>query len=399
VKDAIEGQVGDAGTEQDVEQRYRRVLEGLVGIPATEGNQVEILRNGDEIFPAMLEAIEQAENSVDFTTYVYWTGGIAQRFARTLAARARAGVRVRVLLDAVGAFQMKGDLASDMTDAGVHLQWFRNVKDADITDADHRTHRKVLVCDEDVAFIGGVGIAEEWEGDARDPSEWRDTHVRVHGPAVDGLRAAFVDNWAETGQELFDETDRFPEQERAGDSLVQVVSSPSQTGWSTLDTMFVGLLGVARERVRITSAYFVPEDHVLAAICAAAERGVRVDVLLPGEHTDKRIVQAAGEAKYEPLLACGVHVHRYDRTMLHAKVMTVDGYVACVGSANMDARSMKLNEESNLVIFDADVAAELDRHFDEDLERSTEVDAETWKDRGAFQQAVEGLVGAVEDRL
>ena len=395
----IDGPTGAEQTDEEVEQRYRRVLEGLVGIPATEGNRVEILRNGDEIFPAMLAAIEAAENTVDFTTYVYWKGGIAERFADALAERARAGVRVRVLLDAVGAFQMNDELAGDMTEAGVRLRWFRDVKDAGVTEADNRTHRKVLVCDEDVAFIGGVGIAEEWEGDARDASEWRDTHVRVHGPAVDGLRAAFVDNWAETGEELFDDRDRFPDQERSGASVVQVVSSPSQTGWSTLETMICALLAVARKRVHITSAYFVPEDNILEAICATAERGVRVDVLVPGEHTDKRVVQAAGQARYEPLLACGVHVHQYDRSMLHAKVMTVDGYLSCLGSANMDARSMNLNEESNLVVFDADVTAILDRHFEEDLALASEIDAETWHDRGLVQRTIEGVVGAVEDRL
>lgn len=222
-------------TEGEVEQRYRRVLEGLLGVPATEGNQVDILRNGDEIFPAMLDAIGRAEHTVDLCTYVYWSGDIALRFARALSERARAGVRVRVLLDAVGAYRMSNDLISEMEEAGCQVEWFRKPTDKP-SKTNRRTHRKVCICDEEVAFTGGVGIAEEWEGDARGPDEWRDSHARVRGPAVDGLRAAFVSNWAESGRPLFDEHDRFPEQPRAGDSVVQVVRCPSVTGWGEMAT-------------------------------------------------------------------------------------------------------------------------------------------------------------------
>ncbi|MDQ3030384.1 MAG: phospholipase D-like domain-containing protein, partial [Actinomycetota bacterium] len=179
-------------------RRYRRTLEGLVGVPATEGNQVDVLRNGDEIFPAMLQAIREATSTVDITTYVYWTGDIAKHFAKALSDRSRDGVRVRVLLDAVGAHAMSAELGEQMKDAGCHLEWFRPPTTWKVWETNNRTHRKVLICDEEVAFIGGVGIAKEWEGDARNPEEWRDTHLRVRGPAVDGLRAAFVGNWAET---------------------------------------------------------------------------------------------------------------------------------------------------------------------------------------------------------
>jgi len=380
-------------------QRYRRALEGLVGIPATEGNQVDVLRNGDEIFPAMLQAVREATHTVDITTYVYWTGDIAKHFAQALSERARDGVRVRVLLDAVGAHAMNKDLGEQMKDAGCHLEWFRPPTTWKVWETNNRTHRKVLICDEEVAFIGGVGIAKEWEGDARNPEEWRDTHLRVRGPAVDGLRAAFVGNWAETGQPLFDETDRFPEQPQCGDSLVQVVQCPSQTGWSEMATVYGGMISMAEEHVRLTSAYFVPDERFADLLCRAARRGVDVEVLVPGEHTDKRVVQMAGEADYEELLEAGIMIWRYGPTMLHAKVLSIDGLVATVGSANFDTRSLRQNEEANLVIFDPDVVAVLDRHFAEDVGVSEPVDPDRWAQRGATQRSAEAATDLVDEQL
>lgn len=385
--------------EGEVEQRYRRVLEGLVGIPATEGNAIEILRNGDEIFPAMLDSIAAARATVDLCTYVYWTGNVAIRFADTLSERARAGVRVRVLLDAVGAKSMNRDLVHQMEDAGCQVEWFRQPGDVGVTDLNHRTHRKVLICDEEVGFTGGVGIAQEWEGDARDPSEWRDSHFRVRGPAVDGLRAAFLSNWVETGRPLFDDADRFPEQPQPGNSVVQVIRCPSVIGWGEMATVLIALLKLARHHIHLTCAYFVPDEHTSKALREAAEQGVVVDVLVPGEHVDKRVVQVASEAEYEDLLDAGVQVHRYQRTMLHAKILTVDGYVACVGSANFDPRSLGLNEEANLVIFDRDVVRQLDEHFAEDLGDAVRIDPEEWRNRGPLQKASETVTQLIDHQL
>ena len=198
------------------QQRIRRTLESLTGIAFTEGNQLTVLRNGDRIFPAMLRAIEQAERSVDLMTYVYWKGDIATRFADTLSAAARRGVRVRLLIDAVGGLQIEKGLVDRMDEAGVHVEWFRKPWLNSPLKQNHRCHRKVLVVDEEIAFTGGVGIAEEWCGDARDEREWRDTHVEVRGPAVDGLRAAFAQNWAESGRDLYDDGDSFPQQQQRG---------------------------------------------------------------------------------------------------------------------------------------------------------------------------------------
>jgi|SRR5680860_36791 len=384
---------------RQVVQNYRRTLEGLAGIPATEGNTVDVLRNGVQIFPAMLEAIDQATETVDLLSYIYWTGDIAQRFAETLCDRAQAGVRVRILLDAIGAARMNRDLVSSLEEAGCDVRWFRPPTTWKVWEVDHRTHRKVLNCDEDVAFIGGVGIAEEWEGDARSPDEWRDTHFRVRGPAVDGLRAAFVSNWRETGAELFDERDRFPEQPKPGGCIVQVIRCPAQVGFTDLATIFHALIRRAQQHLRISTAYFVPDDGLIAQLLAARERGVEIDVIVPGPHPHTRIVQIAGEGEYGALLEAGVRIWRYQPSMMHAKIMTVDGVVACVGSGNMDERSMRLNDEANLVVFDPPTVEVLDRHFAEDLAASKRVDPDGWSRRGGVQRAEEAVVDLFDHKL
>ncbi len=302
------------------------MLEGVIGVPATEGNHIEVLRNGDEIFPAMLEAIDGGEHTIDFLTFVYWQGEIGEVFAEKLTAKAAAGVRVRVLLDAWGAFPMDRSLIAGMESAGVRVHWFRPMHRFRPGQMNHRTHRKVLIVDEDVAFTGGVGIADEWQGDARNEHEWRDTHFRIHGPAVDGLRSAFLDNWAETDHVLYEEgVDRFPDQPQPGSSVVQCVRGASETGWSDVATLFRALLQAAQERIRITTAYFVPDEELTDRLCEAADRGVKVQILLPGPHADKRFVQIAGEAMYDRLLECGVEIWNFQPSMLHTKVMTIDG--------------------------------------------------------------------------
>jgi cardiolipin synthase len=377
-------------TEDDVE-RVRRTLEGVLGVPATEGNAVEVLHNGDEIFPAMFEAIDAAERTIDFLTFVYWQGDIGAELSDHLCARAKAGVRVRILLDGLGARTMDRSLLDDMEDSGCDVQWFRPLKRLRPIEVNHRTHRKVLIVDEEVGFTGGVGIADVWTGDARNEDEWRDTHFRIRGPAVDGLRAAFLDNWAEGTPELFDERDRFPEQPAAGDTVVQVVRSASETGWSDVDNLFRTLLKLARRRVRIATAYFVPDEELSRCLCEASQRGVEIDILVPGPHADKRIVQLAGVASYVELAEAGIRIWRYQPTMLHAKVMTVDGFVSNIGSANLNPRSVAWDEEVNVVALDCELTARLDRDFDDDLERAELLDPDAWHRRGVRQRIGEAV--------
>ena len=377
----------------DPEVDLRRTIEGLIGVPATEGNQVDVLRNGIEVFPSMLEAIDGAQRTIDFLTFVYWKGRIGTEFAEHLAARSREGVRVRVLLDAFGCRPIDHQLVGMMDEAGVLIRWFRPLHRMRPGAVNHRTHRKVMIVDEGTGFTGGIGIADEWDGDARDETEWRDTHFRIRGPAVDGLRAAFLDNWAETDPVLYDpDFDHFPVQPTPGSTTAMCVRGASETGWSDVATLFRGLLQAAEKSIHITTAYFVPDGDLLERLCGASDRGIDVQVLVPGPHADKRFVQLAGEASYGRLLDHGVTIWCFQPSMLHAKILTVDGVAATIGSANFNSRSASLDEEINVVAFDTDLVAVLDRHFDEDVERSVRLDETRWQDRPLPQRAKEALM-------
>jgi cardiolipin synthase len=373
--------------------RIRRTLEGVIGVPATEGNRVEVLRNGDQIFPSMLRAIDGAEHTIDLLTFVYWKGEVGTQFAHALCDRAKNGVRVRLLLDAWGAHPIESALIDEMEAAGVHVRWFRPLHHLRLGDINHRTHRKVLITDESVGFTGGVGISDLWQGDARDQTEWRDTHFRVEGPAVDGLRAAFLDNWAETDSTLFDDDhDRFPDQPKPGNSVVQCVRGAAETGQSDIATLLRTLLQLAQRRVRITTAYFVPDRELTDRFCEAADRGVQIQVLLPGPHADKRFVQLSAEESYERLLECGIELWNYQPTMLHAKILVVDGLVSSIGSANLNRRSLRCDEEINLVVIDDQIARALDADFETDLERSERIETGRWRERSRVQRLNERLV-------
>jgi len=380
-------------SSRDRRARARRVLEGVVGIPSTEGNRIEVLRNGDEIFPRMLEAIAAATRTVDFLTFVYWKGDVGERFAKLLAERASAGVRVRVLLDAWGSRPIERELLDLMSNAGVQVNWFRPLHRLRPREVNHRTHRKVLVVDETIGFTGGVGISDLWLGDARNENEWRDTHFRIEGPAVDGLRAAFLDNWSETDASPLDaEFDKFPEQTHPGESTVLCIRGDSSSNGSELNALFATLIQLAQRRFRVTTAYFVPDDDLVERLCDAADSGVQVQILLPGPHADKRFVQWEGEADYARLLKCGVEMWNFQTSMLHAKIMTVDGMIANVGSANFNARSLECDEEFNFVTFDRAIVDILDGHFNADLEKSVKIDPSRWKHRSLTQRSVEHLV-------
>ncbi|MEU6533940.1 phospholipase D-like domain-containing protein [Streptomyces sp. NPDC046928] len=377
---------------QDRKQRLRRRLERLIGVAATEGNTLVPLRNGDEIFPAMLGAIRRAEHTIDMMTFVYWKGQIARDFAVALAGRAHAGVRVRLLLDGFGAKEIEGRLLKLMSSAGVEIAWFRKPVWLSPFKQNHRCHRKALIVDEHTAFTGGVGIAEEWCGDARNPSEWRDTHVQVRGPAVDGIAAAFAQNWAECHEELFDERDRFTPHPQEGSSVVQVVRGSASIGWQDMQTLIRVMLTSAEERFRLATAYFAPDDYFIDLLCRTARRGVRVEILLPGPHTDQRACQLAGQQHYTRLLEAGVHIRQYQPTMMHAKIITVDSVAALIGSTNFNRRSMDHDEEVMLAVLDEDFTAKLDGDFDADLERSVEIDLRRWRRRAAAQRVKEAVV-------
>ncbi|MET9118224.1 phospholipase D-like domain-containing protein [Streptomyces longwoodensis] len=373
-------------------QRLRRRLERLIGVAATEGNELIPLRNGDKIFPAMLAAIRGARHTIDMMTFVYWRGQIARDFAAALADRAEAGVRVRLLLDGFGAKEIEPDLLDLMDEAGVQVAWFRKPVWLSPFKQNHRCHRKALIVDEDTAFTGGVGIAEEWCGDARTPDEWRDTHVQVRGPAVDGIAAAFAQNWAECHDELFDDRDRFTEHRQPGSSVVQVVRGSASLGWQDMQTLIRVMLTSAEERFRLATAYFAPDPYFIDLLCRTARRGVRVEILLPGPYTDQRACRLAGQHYYERLLEAGVRIRQFQPTMMHAKIITVDSVASLIGSTNFNRRSMDHDEEVMLAVLDEEFTAVLDADYDADVKRSVEMDLERWKRRPVRQRAKEAAV-------
>ena len=377
-------------------ERFVRAAEALTQAPISYGNRVDLLVNGDRIFPAFLEAIAGATRTLNLETYVYWTGEIADRVADALCERARAGVTCRVLLDAVGAARMNGGLIRQMEEAGVTVRRFRPPKPYALRRGNNRTHRRVLVADGRVGMTGGVGIAREWTGNAEDPDHWRDTHVRVAGPAVRGLQGAFAENWLEATGEVLTGDDDLPELEPLpdGEAATQVIRSSAGVGDTNVETLYYMAIASAARSIELTSAYFVPRPAFLAALQDASRRGVRVSVLVPGRNTDKAFVRHAGRHVYGGLLRAGVRVFEYRPTMLHAKTMCVDGAWAAVGSANFDNRSFQLNDEVVLCVHDRGFAARLGEVFAEDLAVSDEITLDAWRRR-----SLPGRVAELAGRL
>jgi cardiolipin synthase len=380
---------------------FLRAAESLTQAPITRGNRAEILVNGDRIFPSMLEAIVSARTSVNFLTYVYWRGDIAARFADAICERASAGVPCRVLLDAMGSAKMDPALVGRMADSGVTVRRFRPPKPYAVRRANNRTHRKLLILDGRVGYTGGVGIADEWTGDAQDPGHWRDTHVRVEGPVVRGLQGSFAENWLEATGEVLAGEDDLPSLDPVPGASASMLSVRSSAGVGDTDveTLFFLTIASARRAIDITSAYFAPRPAFLSALDDAARAGVAVRVLVPGAHIDKDVVRHAARSTYGQLLEAGVRVFEYGPTMLHAKSMVVDGVWSTVGSANFDNRSFQLNDETVLGVQDQAFAAELTAAFERDLERSDEVTLEEWRARPAAGRALEAAARLLRREL
>ncbi len=372
---------------------FLHAAEAITNSPISHGDDLELLVNGDAIFPALLDTIAAAQRSLNLLTFVYWRGDIAREVAAALARRARAGVAVNVLLDAFGTARMEPQLIRDMQDAGVTVARFRPPKPYAIGRLNNRTHRRVLVADGKVGMIGGVGIAEEWTGDAHDPDHWRDTHLRVRGPVVRGLQGAFAENWLEaTGNVLVGPAYLPPLTCADGVGPMQLVRSSAGVGDTNVEALYFLALACARESIDLTVAYFAPRPPFVDALVAAARRGVRVRVLVPGEHIDKNFMRIAGRAVYDAMLGAGVRIWEYGPTMLHAKTLTVDGAWASVGSVNFDNRSFQLHDEATLCVQSGDFVAALTAQFDTDLAVSEEIREEHWRDRPLHQRASEQLM-------
>ena len=307
---------------------------------------------------------------------MYYSGRIGAEFSRALAERAKAGVKMHVIFDAVGAGKIDDEFIEEMKAAGVAVESYNPFRWYTLASMNNRTHRKLLVVDGRVGFTGGAGIADEWAGDARDRSEWRDTHFRIEGPAVAQLQAAFMENWIEiTGHVLHGEA-YFPPLAPVGEHTAQFFVSSPGGGGESMQLMYLLSIAAAKERLLVSASYFVPDEVEVRALADAARRGARVQVIVPGPDIDSEIVRRASRATWGELLRAGVEIYEYQPTMYHCKVMIVDGLWVSVGSTNFDARSFAVNDEANLNVLDAEFAREQERIFAEDLKRSRRITLE-----------------------
>ncbi|RZT39185.1 phospholipase D-like domain-containing protein [Cupriavidus agavae] len=361
--------------------QFARELGVLLGPPVIGGNAYRVLRNGDEIFPAMLGAIRGAQRTITFESYIYWSGDIGREFAEALAERARAGVKVHVLLDWVGSQKIDEAVLAVMTDAGVAVQRYHPVRWYTLGKLNNRTHRKLLVVDGKVGFTGGVGIAPEWTGHAQDPQHWRDTHFEVKGPVVAQMQSVFLDNWIKVSGQVPHGDAYFPALPDAGQGMAQMFSSSPTGGSENMALMYLLAITAATRSIDLSAAYFVPDDLTRKALLAALQRGVKVRIVVPGEHIDSETARSASRAQWGEALAAGALIAEYAPTMYHCKVLIVDGFLVSVGSTNFDNRSFRLNDEATLNILDRDFAAEQTRIFEEDLALSRPISLEAWANR------------------
>ena len=378
---------------------FERALGSLLGPGIVGGNAVTELLNGDQIFPPMLAAIQGAKKSITFETYIYWSGDIGKQFADALSERARAGVRVHVLLDWVGSAKMDESYLTEMQQAGVQIEKFHKPHWYNLARLNNRTHRKLLVVDGQVGFTGGVGIAPQWMGNAQDPDHWRDSHYLVRGPVVAQMQATFLDNWLKVTGKVLHGALYFPPIAPAGAQKAQMFSSSPSSGSESMQLMYHLAITAAERSIDLSVAYFVPDELTQKHLMDALARGVRVRFITPGEHTDTDTVKAASRATWGPLLQAGALIYEYQPTMYHCKVMIVDQLLVSVGSTNFDNRSFRLNDEANLNVYDAAFARRQTEVFEEDLKRSRRVTYEEWLNRPLREKAHEKLTGWLRSQL
>src|SRR5688500_5053707 len=397
---------GEKRIERKLEHRhavthpqFRRELGTLLGPPILGGNRVVNLENGAEIFPAMLDAIRQAKRTVNFETYIYWSGEIGHEFVAALSDRARAGVEVQVLIDWVGSQKMDEALLEEMKAAGVTVERYHPLKWYHLARMNNRTHRKLLVVDGRIGFTGGVGIADNWDGNADSPDHWRDSHYRIEGPAVAQMQAAFLDNWIKTTGTVLQGAGYFPELAAAGNSEAQVFTASPSGGGDSMLLMYLMSITAAEKTIDLSAAYFVPDELTRAALVAALRRGVRVRVIVPGTKIDAEVVRKASRADWGELLEAGAEPHEYQPTMLHCRTLIVDRQLVSVGSTNFDNRSFRLNDEANLNVYDPEFAGRVTVVFEQDLERSRRITFEGWKNRPWHEKLLEKASALLSSQL
>jgi cardiolipin synthase len=378
-------------------------IEALTDAPIVGGNKIEVLQNGDALFPLMLREIKNAKSTITFAQYLFKGGSLAQELARSFAERCQAGIKVYVLLDSHGS-EAPEEIPEMIRKAGCQLEYFRRIRAPQVIlpwkllRYNYRNHRRILVIDGRIGFTGGYGISDAWMGDGRTEDHWRDTNVRVEGPAVKFLQAAFTESWLETTGDLLGGDGFFPRLEPRGKTQLQFVKSSPVGGSFQNYLLYLLSITSAKKSILITNSYFIPDDRMIEALLDATARGVRVVVLVPGK-IDFKITYRASRRYYGRMLLGGIEIFEYSPALLHSKTMVVDGIWATIGSTNFDNRSFALNEELNLALYDKRVAQELEQAFAEDLKHSRKITYEEWDARGIKEKLWELFAFPVEEQL
>ena len=371
---------------------------GASGSPFLDGNTLELLDNGDAFYPPMLAAIKSAEHSITIEAYIYWAGEIGATFADALAERAKAGCPVKILLDAIGSASIGSEILDVLEAGGCQVAWYNPIRWYTLGRFNNRTHRKSLIVDGEVAFTGGAGIADHWRGNARGPGEWRDTQIRLEGPAVVPLQTGFAHNWQQTTGELLSGDAYYPVIDSRGPLAVQTLLSSPETGASNVRTMYYLSIVCARESIFIANPYFIPDPVAIETLIEARQRGVDVRIMVSGIRNDNWLARHNSVRLFGRLLAAGIEIQEFNRTMLHQKTMVVDGRWLTVGTTNFDNRSFAHNEESNVCCVDRRLAGQLHDTFLDDLNGSERVTLERWQRRGIWTRAQEVVAAVLQEQ-
>jgi cardiolipin synthase len=382
------------------DDEFLTTIAGSTGIPFFEGNAIEILNNGDEFYPAMLKAIAQAQSSITIEAYIYWAGDIGKRFAEALAARAKAGIGVKILLDAVGSSTIGDEILEILEKGGCQLAWYNPARPYSIGRFNHRTHRKSLIVDGRIAFTGGAGIADHWMGHAQDSQHWRDIQIRMEGLAVMPLQSGFAQNWLQTTEEVITGLEFYPAIESpAGELAVQTILSSPETGASAARTCYYLSIAAARRTIDIANPYFIPDQGAIDLLMAASRRGVKVRVMVAGVHNDNWMARQNSVRLYGPLLEAGIEIYEYNHTMLHQKTMVVDGVWSTVGTTNFDSRSFAHNEENNVCVCDGKLAKQLQAIFAADITGCDAMTLKKWRKRPLLDKLAQNAVSIFQEQV
>lgn len=374
------------------------LLAGLTSSTVHPGNDAQVFQNG-AIFPAMLESIEAAQGTIHLETFVWTKGELEKQFVLALTRKAQQGVKVRVLLDAVGAMDADPQQLARLREGGVHLQEYCSTQWWNLRRLNHRTHRKLLVIDGHTGFTFGHGIADQWLGEGQDADHWRDTGIRIRGPAVQSLQSVFLSNWIEETDTVPTEESCFPDLAPEGDVTAHVVSSATGESLSSVALLYTLAIACARTEIIIQNPYFAPEKAVVRLLGEMVRRGVQVHLMIPGRHTDSPFVRRAGCSLYRPMLEAGVRLYEFHPTLIHQKIVIVDGAWVHVGSTNFDARSLALNEEVGIGVLDKRLAGELKAAFEEDLKRSKEISLAYWNQRRWYTRFFDWFAYLLRDQI